>query len=213
MTTSIIAGASGLVGANILQQLCAQKKKVIALSRRPLAKLPSHASELIIDFDGLIKDGMLPECDHVFICLGTTIKIAGSQEQFRQVDFEYCLGVAKKARTSGAKTISLISSIGADSSSKNFYLKTKGELEEAIHKLGFTSVNIFRPSFLIGNGGRPRTMLEHAVMKIAKIMDVFFIGSARKYRSVDAALLAKTMISKKHAKPGINYYFFDDLLK
>ena len=56
-------------------------------------------------------------------------------------------------------------------------------------------------------------MLENAVMKIAKIMDVFFIGSARKYRSVDVELLAKTMISKKHAKPGINYYFFDDLLK
>ena len=213
MTTSIIAGASGLVGTNIIKQLCAQKKKVIALSRRPLANLPSHASELIIDFDGLIKDGMLPKCDHVFICLGTTIKIAGSQEQFRQVDFEYCLGVAKKASASGAKTISLISSIGADSSSKNFYLKTKGELEEAIQKLGFKSVNIFRPSFLIGNGGRPRTMLENAVMKIAKIMDVFFIGSARKYRSVDVELLAKTMISKKHAKPGINYYFFDDLLK
>ena len=213
MTTFIIAGASGLVGTNILKQLCAQKKKVIALSRRPLANLPSHASELIIDFDRLIKDGMLPKCDHVFISLGTTIKIAGSQEQFRQVDFEYCLGVAKKASASGAKTISLISSIGADSSSKNFYLKTKGELEEAIQKLGFTSVNIFRPSFLIGNGGRPRTMLENAVMKIAKIMDVFFIGSARKYRSVDVELLAKTMISKKHAKPGINYYFFEDLLK
>ena len=213
MTTFIIAGASGLVGTNILKQLCAQKKKVIALSRRPLANLPSHASELIIDFDRLIKDGMLPKCDHVLICLGTTIKIAGSQEQFRQVDFEYCLGVAKKASASGAKTISLISSIGADSSSKNFYLKTKGELEEAIQKLGFTSVNIFRPSFLIGNGGRPRTMLENAVMKIAKIMDVFFIGSARKYRSVDVELLAKTMISKKHAKPGINYYFFEDLLK
>lgn len=100
MTTSIIAGASGLVGTNILQQLCAQKKKVIALSRRPLANLPSHASELIIDFDGLIKDGILPKCDHVFICLGTTIKIAGSQEQFRQVDFEYCLGVAKKSQCS-----------------------------------------------------------------------------------------------------------------
>ena len=213
MTTFIIAGASGLVGTNILKQLCAQKKKVIALSRRPLANLPSHASELIIDFDRLIKDGMLPKCDHVFICLGTTIKIAGSQEQFRQVDFEYCLGVAKKASASGARTISLISSIGADSSSKNFYLKTKGELEEAIQKLGFKSVNIFRPSFLIGNGGRPRTMLENAVMKIAKIMDVFFIGSARKYRSVDVELLAKTMISKKHAKLGINYYFFEDLLK
>ena len=107
MTTSIIAGACGLTGTNI-RQLCAQKKKVITLSRRPLANLPSHASELIIDFDGLIKDGMLPKCDHVLMCLGTTIKIAGSQEQFRQVDFDYCLGVAIKASASGVKTVSLI---------------------------------------------------------------------------------------------------------
>ena len=212
MSISIIVGASGLVGTNILNQLCAQKEQVIALTRRPLANLPRHVNELIIDFDAFIKDGILPKCDHVFICLGTTIKIAGSQAQFRQVDFEYCLSVAKKASDSGAKTLSLISSIGADSSSKNFYLKTKGELEEAIQKLSFTSVNIFRPSFLIGNGGRLRTRLENAVMKIAKVMDVFLMGSARKYRSVDAQLLAKTMTSKHYAHPGINYYFFDDLL-
>ncbi len=213
MGISIVAGASGLIGKNILKQLCAQKKEVIALTRRPIANLPSNAKELIIDFDSFLGDGLLPKCDHVFICLGTTIKIAGSQENFRKVDFEYCLSIAKKAKDSGAKTLSLISSIGADSSSKNFYLKTKGELEEATQDLGFSVVNIFRPSFLIGNGGRERTSLEKIAMKIAKIMDVFFIGSARKYRSVNAEMLAKTMISSKNSKPGVNYYFFDDLLR
>ena len=159
-----------------------------------------------------LEDGLLPKCDHVFICLGTTIKIAGSQENFRKVDFEYCLSIAKKAKESGAQTLSLVSSIGANSSSKNFYLKTKGELEEAIQSLGFSTVNIFRPSFLVGERSEKR-LAEKIAINFAKIMDVFFIGSTRKYKSVDAALLAKTMISKKHAKPGINYYFFDDLVK
>ena len=155
---------------------------------------------------------MLPKCDNIFICLGTTIKIAGSQENFRKVDFEYCLSIAKKAKESGAQTLSLVSSIGANSSSKNFYLRTKGELEEAIQDLGFLTVNIFRPSFLVGERSEKR-MAEKVAIKFAKIIDPFLIGSASKYRSVNAELLAKTMISTKNSKPGVNYYFFDDLLR
>jgi len=212
MGTSIIAGSSGLIGKNILKQLCAQKRDVIALSRRPVANLPRNANELIMDFDSFLEDGLLPKCDNIFICLGTTIKIAGSQENFRKVDFEYCLSIAKKAKESGAQTLSLVSSIGANSSSKNFYLRTKGELEEAIQDLGFLTVNIFRPSFLVGERSEKR-MAEKVAIKFAKIIDPFLIGSASKYRSVNAELLAKTMISTKNSKPGVNYYFFDDLLR
>ncbi len=212
MTTSIIAGASGLVGTNILQQLCAQKRDVIALSRRPVANLPRNANELIIDFDSFLEDGLLPKCDNIFICLGTTIKIAGSQENFRKVDFEYCLSIAKKAKESGAQTLSLVSSIGANSSSKNFYLRTKGELEEAIQDLGFLTVNIFRPSFLVGERSEKR-LAEKIAINLAKIMDLFLIGTASKYRSVKAQSLAKTMVLKVASKPGVNYFYFDDFLK
>ena len=213
MSLSIVAGFStGLIGRNVIEVLSNTNQSVVALSRRSISNLPHNITELIIDFDAFEKHGSLPPCSNVFICLGTTIKTAGSKENFRKVDIDYCLSIAKKAQKSGAETLSLISSIGANSSSKNFYLKTKGELEEAIQDLGFSTVNIFRPSFLVGERSEKR-MAEKVAIKLAKIMDLILIGSASKYRSVKAELLAKTMVSKIDSKPGVNYFYFDDFLK
>ena len=114
MTTSIIAGSSGLVGNNILNQLCDKNNKVIAITRRPISSLPPNASELIIDFESFLIEGSLPACDHIFLCLGTTMKIAWNKNNFRRVDFDYYVGIAKKAFESGAKKLTLISSGGAD---------------------------------------------------------------------------------------------------
>ena len=213
MPISIIAGSTGLVGSNILSCLSDNNQKPIALARSSIKELPSNAQELIIDFDSLLTEGSLPSCDHVFVCLGTTIKIAKSKENFKIVDLDYPLAVAQKALDSGAKKLTLISSVGADSKSKNFYLRTKGELEDAILELDFESINIFRPSFLIGQGGRHRTISEKILMKIAKIFDIFCIGSARKYRSIDAQVLAKKMASTLDADPGVHYFYFDDFVK
>ena len=212
MSISIVAGSTGLIGRNVIEALSNTNQSVVALTRRSISNLPHNITELIIDFDAFEKHGSLPPCSNVFICLGTTIKTAGSKENFRKVDIDYCLSIAKKAKKSGAETLSLISSIGANSSSKNFYLKTKGQLEEAIQDLGFSTVNIFRPSFLVGERSEKR-MAEKVIIKLAKIMDLFLIGSARKYRSVKAELLAKTMVSKIDSKPGVNYFYFDDFLK
>ena len=212
MSISIIAGSTGLVGSNILSYLSDHNHKPIALARSSIKELPSNAQELIIDYDSLLTEGSLPSCDHVFVCLGTTIKIAKSKENFKIVDLDYPLAVAQKALDSGAKKLTLISSVGADSKSKNFYLRTKGELEDAILELGFESVNIFRPSFLIGQGGRHRAFSEKILMKVAKIFDIFCIGSARKYRSIDAQVLAKKMASTLDADPGVHYFYFDDFV-
>ena len=213
MTTSIIAGSTGLVGSNILRFLSENNHNTIALLRSPIKQLPSNTEVLIIDFDALLNEGSLPRCDHVFICLGTTIKIAKSKDNFKKVDLDYSLAVARKALDSGAKKLTLISSVGADSKSKNFYLRIKGELEDAILDLGFESVNIFRPSFLIGKGGRRRATSEKIFMKAAKIIDIFCIGSARKYRSIDAQIIAKKMSSTLDAIPGVHYYYYDDFFK
>ena len=212
MTTSIIAGSTGLIGGNVIKVLSNKKQGAIALSRRSIPNLPSNITEMIIDFDTFEKNGSLPSCNNVFICLGTTIKTAGSKENFRKVDIDYCLSIARKAKESGAETLSLISSIGANSSSKNFYLRTKGELEESIQSLGFSTVNIFRPSFLVGERSEKR-LAEKIAINFAKIMDLFLIGSASKYRSVKAESLAKTMVLKADDKPGVNYFYFDDFLK
>ena len=213
MSISIIAGSTGLVGSIILSYLSDHNHKPIALARSSIKELPSNAQELIIDYDSLLTEGSLPSCDHVFVCLGTTIKIAKSKENFKIVDLDYPLAVAQKALDSGAKKLTLISSVGADSKSKNFYLRIKGELEDAILELGFESVNIFRPSFLIGQGGRHRAISEKILMKVAKIFDIFCIGSARKYRSIDAQVLAKKMASTLDANPGVHYFYFDDFVK
>ena len=212
MTTSIIAGSTGLIGRNVIEVLSNKKQSAIALTRRSIPNLPPNVTEMIIDFDAFEKIGSLPSCNNIFICLGTTIKIAGSQENFRKVDLDYCINIAKKAKESGAETLSLISSIGANSSSKNFYLRTKGELEESIQELGFSTVNIFRPSFLVGERSEKR-LVEKIAIKLTKIIDLFLIGSANKYRSVKAESLAKTMVLKVESKPGVNYFYFDDFLK
>jgi len=209
--TSIIAGSTGLIGGKVIEVLSKQKQSTIALTRRSIPNLPPEITEMIIDFDAFEKNGSLPSCKNIFICLGTTIKTAGSKENFRKVDINYCLSIAKKAKESGAETLSLVSSIGANSSSKSFYLKTKGELEEAVQELGFLTVNIFRPSFLVGERSEKR-LAEKIAIKFAKIMDLFLIGSASKYRSVKAESLAKTMVSKVDSKPGVNYFYFDDFL-
>ena len=212
MPTSIIAGSTGLVGGNVIKVLSNKKQRAVALTRRSIPNLPPNITEMIIDFDAFEKNGSLPSCNNVFICLGTTIKTAGSKENFRKVDIDYCLSIARKAKESGAETLSLISSIGANSSSKNFYLKTKGELEESIQRIGFSTVNIFRPSFLVGERSEKR-LAEKIAINLAKIMDLFLIGTASKYRSVKAESLAKTMVLKADNKSGVNYFYFDDFLR
>ena len=213
MHLSIVAGSTGLVGNSILNQLCEDNHNVIAISRKPISGLHPKTIELVIDFESFLIDGSLPACNHVFICLGTTMKIAGNKNNFRRVDFDYSLDIAKKAFESGAKKLTLISSGGADSSSKNFYLRVKGELEDAIINIGFESVNIFRPGFLTGAGGRKRALSEKIFMQLAKFLDLFFIGSARKYRSINAEVLARKMVSTLKSKPGVNFYYYDDFIK
>ena len=213
MHLSIIAGSTGLVGKSILNQLCEDNHNVIAISRKPISGLHPKATELVIDFESFLINGSLPACNHVFLCLGTTMKIAGNKNNFRRVDFDYSLDIAKKAFESGATKLTLISSGGSDSSSKNFYLRVKGELEDAIIDIGFESVNIFRPGFLTGAGGRKRAISEKIFMKLAKFLDLVLIGSARKYRSINAEVLAKKMVSTLKSKLGVNYYYYDDFIK
>ena len=96
MPTPIIAGSTGLVGSKILSCLSDQNLNPIALARSTIKLLPANAHELIVDYDSLLTEGSLPKCDHVFICLGTTIKIAKSKENFKKVDLDYPLVIAKK---------------------------------------------------------------------------------------------------------------------
>ena len=207
MTHSIIAGATGLVGNSILSQLAARGDRPIALARRQIDDLPANAEMLQIDFKQFLINGELPYCHHLYLCLGTTIKTAGSREAFRIVDFEYSFAVAKKAVEVGATGLSLVSSVGANANSKNFYLRTKGQLEEAIKSLGFSSVNIYRPGLLIGHRQEKRSA-EKAGQFFSKFVDPLLLGGLSQYRSIDANLLAGTMIENANKGDGVNHFHF-----
>lgn len=209
MKHSIIAGATGLVGNNILHQLAARGDRPVGLARRPIKDMPVNAQLLEINFEQFLINGELPQCDHFYLCLGTTIKTAGSRDAFRAVDFEYSLAVAKKAIQAGATGISLVSSVGADASSKNFYLKTKGQLEEAIKSLGFSSINIYRPGILMGDRSESR-LLEGLGKIVFQVIDPLLLGYLSPYRSIQANLLASTMIDNADQFKGINYFYFKD---
>ncbi len=209
MKHSIIAGATGLVGNNILHQLAVRGDTPVAMARRPIKDLPANAQLLEINFEQFLINGELPQCDHLYLCLGTTIKTAGSRDAFRAVDFEYSLAVAKKAIQAGATGISLVSSVGADASSKNFYLKTKGQLEDAIKSLGFSSINIYRPGLLMGDRSETRP-LEGLGKIVFQVIDPLLLGYLSPYRSIQANLLASTMIDNADQFKGINYFYFKD---
>ena len=207
---SIVLGSTGLIGKHLLTYQGEKDISVIAITRRSIKDIPKNASTMIIDFDEFLDQGHLPGCEHIYICLGTTIKKAGSQESFKKVDLDYCLGFAKKARESGATTISLVTSVGANADSKNFYLKTKGKLENEIKAMGFDSVNIFQPGLLLGNRDEIRP-LEFLGQYGSFLLNMFLFGSLKKYRSIEASKVAHAMANSPNNN-GINYFSYEDFI-
>ena len=205
---SLVIGSTGLIGKKLIFELAKKDSEVIAIARRPISNLPKNVSLLNINFDDFLENGSLPSCDHIYICLGTTIKKAGSQSEFKKVDFDYCVSFAKKAREAGATKISLVSSVGANPYSKNFYLKTKGEVEEEIKKIDFHYINIFRPSLLLGSREENR-FLEKIGQNLSSFINFFLIGSLRKYRGIKSSNIAYCLANYKQSG-GVRYLYFDD---
>ena len=206
--TSLVIGSTGLIGKKLIFELAKKDLEIIAITRRSISNLPENVGLLDVNFDDFLKNGSLPSCNHIYICLGTTIKKAGSQSEFKKVDFDYCVSFAKKAREVGATKISLISSVGASPYVNNFYLKTKGEVEEEIKKIDFQVINIFRPSLLLGRRDEGR-FLEKIGQNMSSFINLFLIGPLRKYRSIKASKVAYCMANYKQSG-GVRYIYFDD---
>lgn len=196
MSTAWIAGGSGLVGGCLLRELLAATEydRVVAVSRRPLGlDLPARASELVADFSALSSLPVSGPADDAYCCLGTTIRRAGSREAFRDVDHRAVLAFAWAARRAGAKRFFLVSSLGADAASRTFYLRVKGETEEALDVLGFGTLAVFRPSLLRGprRESRPGERLSSVVLAVAEPL---LLGRWRKYRAIEAVVVARAML-------------------
>jgi len=191
--TVIIAGATGLVGKELLAGLLADPGVVAvhSLGRRPLAMAHPKLTVHMVDFAAL---PALPPADEVYLALGTTIKVAGSQAAFRAIDHDANLAVATAALAAGAKKLGLVSAMGADAHSKVFYSRVKGELENALAKMPFDGVVIARPSMLVGNRealGQPLRRGEQWAFALGKVLG-FLIPL--NYKPIEAAAVANALL-------------------
>ena len=199
--TVIIAGATGLVGKEILGGLLADGTvgEVHSLGRRaPGIEHPKLRVHLV-DFADLPS---LPSADEVYLALGTTIKVAGSQEAFRAVDYAANLAVAQAALAAGAKKAGLVSAMGADSRSKVFYSRVKGELEDALQKLPFDGLVVARPSLLVGNRdalGQPSRRGEEIGFALGKALGFLIPAN---YKPIEAKTVARALLSAVRSAKG-----------
>ncbi|HEX8141262.1 MAG TPA: NAD(P)H-binding protein [Pyrinomonadaceae bacterium] len=209
--TALLLGATGLVGGHCLDLLLkdAAYGKVTTLGRRLLPVEHQKLEQQVVDFTRLADFASLLEAQDIFSCLGTTIKKAGTREAFRQVDFSYPYEAARIAVKNGAEQLLLVSSLGADARSGIFYNRVKGELEDAVSKLPFRGIQIFRPSLLLGKRDefrRGERISEYAM----KTFSFLLVGPLDKYRPVQARAVATAMLRVAKANPaGVNIFESD----
>lgn len=209
--TALLLGATGLVGGHCLDLLLNDEtyEKVVTLGRKKIERENPKLIQHIIDFDNLEEHAHLFQVQDVFCCLGTTIKTAGSQEAFRKVDFTYPVEAARLASQNGAEQFLIVTASGANAKSFIFYNRVKGETEEAIKSFSFKSIQIFRPSLLLGNRKEYRAG-ERVGEKILKAFKFLLIGGLRKYRAIQASEVARAMVRMAKAVPhGVHVYESD----
>ena len=201
---ALIAGATGLVGGYVLRHLLAHPSysRVAILVRRESPIRDPKLTQRIVDFAHLDAGvpGVAP--DEVFCCLGTTIRIAGSEEAFRRVDYDYPLALARLAKAVGANKFLMVSALGADAKSAVFYNRVKGEVEQAIAAIGLPAAYFFRPSILTGPRAESRPA-EKIGIAVGKLVAPFLIGGLRKFRPIHADTVAAAMVyAANHDIPG-----------
>lgn len=191
---ALLAGATGLVGHALLPMLLDSPhySDVHLLLRRPWNG-PSHPRlhPHVIDFDRLVD---LPAVDDVYCCLGTTIRVAGSQEAFRRVDFTYVFELARCARQAGASRFAVVSALGADARSRVFYNRVKGEMEAAVQSLGYPHVVIARPSLLVGDRaalGQPVRFFERLAVHGLRPLQMLLPA---RVRPIEARTVARALL-------------------
>ncbi len=214
MRTALIAGATGLVGGLLLRQLLDTPEygRVITLGRRPVELAHPKLSQVTADLAALDKVTADLRCDDAFCCLGTTIRRAGSQAAFRAVDHGAVLAFAWTARRNGATRFFVVSSLGANARSRFFYNRVKGETEEALEVLDFKTLAIFRPSLLLGP--RQETRFGERIGEVVMwLADPLLLGSLRKYRAIQAEVVARAMVrcSFGHDGQGVLIFPSDEI--
>ena len=219
MNNSLIFGSTGFIGTKVVSHLKNFEGSTITISRKKNLDFGSLVDQIIVE-DFNLKNIDLPKINHVFICLGTKLRawelIFMNKERkdiFIKTDLDLIINAAKKAKASGAKTISLVSAVGVKEGSLNTYMDIKGKVENEIIKLEFESTNFFRPGHLQGKASSEKW--DTAVADFfSKIMDVFLVGPFTKFKSIEGDSVAKAMVNETlNSKPGINIFYFKEMIQ
>jgi uncharacterized protein YbjT (DUF2867 family) len=202
--TAIVFGATGLVGTALLGELSnSSGYGMVRIFTRKKTTFSDNekVKEFIIDFNRLKDFAELIKGDDLFICLGTTIKKAGSVSRMEEIDCGLPLEIAALASVNGVEKIAVVSSLGADSGSSNYYLRIKGEMEKGVMKLNFRTIVIMRPSILFGERTEKR-FGEELGKAFMRISGVFLIGRLAKYRGIEGSKVARAMVKAINEKTG-----------
>jgi uncharacterized protein YbjT (DUF2867 family) len=211
---ALLAGASGLTGGYVLDALLAAGdfSRVIAVTRRPLGREHSRLANRIVQFERLETQLQGARCDVALCCLGTTRARAGSEQKFREVDVGYVRAFARAAHAAQAQRFVVLSSAGADPQARSFYLRTKGEMEQALEAVGFVSLDILQPGPLLG-WRREMRPLELAAIALMPLVNPFLRGPRAVYRSIGARTVAAAMAgATRTGRKGVQRYTYAGLL-
>ncbi len=193
----LVAGASGLIGSELIKLLLVNQNiiEILAFVRKPLTISHPKLTPLIITFDELEKVSNEFYGDSLYCCLGSTLKKTPDLSDYRKVDHDYPVKLAELSQQHNINQFHLITALGANSHSKQFYLKLKGDTEEAIKTRFSKSLHIYQPALLTGNRLENRRF-EKTFILLMKIVNPLLVGALRKYRSIKATTVAQAMINQ-----------------
>ena len=211
-STAVIIGATGAVGKEILKEILGTEyyERIYVLGRNSISRLPEddRLTKIVIDFENMRFDTSILDNTDIFAALGTTIKIAGSKENQKKIDVDYTVNFAKLCEGK-VRSFNVVSAIGANSKSKNFYNSLKGELEDKLKEMNLGTLRIFQPSLLISKREDKR-FLEEIFMKVAPIFQFVLKGKTKKYSPIEASLLGKVIVRFATENKGKGTYTYND---
>jgi uncharacterized protein YbjT (DUF2867 family) len=212
-SVALLAGASGLTGGLALDGLLAAPdiSRVIAVTRRPLGREHPRLANRIVQFERLESQLKGSVADVALCCLGTTQRKAGSQPRFRAVDVDAVLTFARAAKAANARRFVVMSSVGADPGARNFYLRTKGDMEEELESVGFESLDILQPSMLLAWRAEMRP-LELVASALMPLIAPLLRGKYLPYRAIGARTVAAAMLgATRSGRRGVQRYTYEGI--
>lgn len=214
MKTAIVFGSSGFVGSHLLSELLNSPDygQVTAVARKSLNITHPRLRTVISDYNSLESVKSEIAGDEVFIALGTTKRSSPKKTEYYQVDHEYPVLAARIAKERGAKSVLLVTAVGANPNSKFFYLRTKGETERDVIALNFEHTHIFRPSMITGNRKEKRSLLEEGLMRFWSALNPLLTWKGDKYKGITGEDIAKAMIkSAKNQTEKLKIYHWKEM--